>query len=131
MVRRILGVIVGIVLFGVGTSIVQLVGNALFPPAVPIDMRDPAAVAAMVDQVPLGAKLFVVLAYFIGALLGSWVGIRIAGWRAVAWWVLGAAWLGNVVNVMTIPHPLWMLIASFFTPLLGAWLAWRMSGRSD
>lgn len=127
MVRRILGVIVGIILFGVGTTIVQLIGNALFPPAVPIDMTDPAAVAAAVTAIPLGAKLFVVLAYFAGALLGGWVGIRVGQWRAIAWWVLGSAWIGNVLNIMAIPHPVWMIVASFVSPLIGALLALRLS----
>ncbi|HKO56878.1 MAG TPA: hypothetical protein VJ276_13470 [Thermoanaerobaculia bacterium] len=110
---RVLGGIVAGVLLAVGLIIVvELVGHAVYPPPPGTNIDDPAAVARLAAQRPLGALLFVILGWTLGAFCGSYVAGAI-GKRpapAVTPGVLVCA--AAVANMFQIPHPTWFWIVS-------------------
>lgn len=127
--RRIGGTLAGVILFGVVVTLVELITWKLFPLPPGIDPSDPAQMARVVDSIPVLGKIGVLKAYFLGALVGGWVALLIARWQPAVWIVVLLAWVGSAMNIMAIPHPLWMAIGSFVAPALGGWLAVWLDGR--
>ena len=119
MVRIVVGMALGIVAAFATIVLVELLGHMAYPLPDDLDLRNPEASGQGVAAIPLPAKLVVIFAWLAGALVGGAVAKRIcrrwwAAW-AIAALVAGAA----VVNVMMIPHPVWMQISAVLAPLLG------------
>lgn len=127
MLKLILGIVAGIVVAFATVFVVELVGHRLFPPPAGVDYNDPAQLAAMMERLPLGSKIAVVVAWFLGALVGGALANRIAG-RALAGWIVAVAIvLAAYVTMATIPHPGWMWIAGVLLPLAAGWIAQRLT----
>lgn len=126
MMRRALGVVVGVVVAMLTITLVEMIGHLLFPPPPGADMRDSAQVAQVVASISLPAKIWVTLAWFLGSLAGAFAGLAVARWDAVAWIVAAVVIAGAIWSYTMIPHPLWMQAAGVLLPLLAAWLALRL-----
>lgn len=129
MGRRIAGAVVGLVVAMLVITLAELLGHRLFPPPPGTDMRDPAAMAAIVDRLPFAAKAWVVLGWVAGTFAGGCAGLVVARWRPVAWIVAAGVLLGAVLNMTMIPHPVWMIAAGLLLPLVAAWAAVRVAAR--
>ena len=105
-------------------SVIELVAHAVYAPAVMPDVSTPAAMAAYVDSMPLGAFLFVLAAYVAGTVAGGLVGIAIAG-RHAMWFAClagGLILLASIANFILVPHPVWFVVATLIDVPLAAWL---------
>ena len=122
--RKVLGVLIGIAIGFICTFILESLGHVLFPAPLGADMSAPD----FLEQVPLGAKLFVVAAWFIGAGAGCYFGQRIGGWLWSGWIVVGISMLAGLSTLYMIPHPLWMQVSAFVAPILGGIVADRLPG---
>ena len=112
-------------------SLIQTVDHLIFPPPAGLDPKNPDDVAAIVAQAPFLAMLGVEISYAAGSFLGGATIGKIASHRAVALALgLGALLtVGNVVNLATIPHPLWMAILTTITFVPLTWLGARLTAR--
>src|SRR5262249_22209885 len=120
-----LGIAAGIIVAFVTVAIAESIGHQIYPLPESLDPRDAAQIAAIMDDIPLGAKLVVILAWFLGALVGGYVANRIAS-RALAGWIVAAAVvLAGIANMLAIPHPIWMWAAGVLLPLAAGWLSQR------
>lgn len=112
MGRRLLGVLAGLAVAMVTIVVVEMVGMQVYPLPEGVNPQDPASLAAAIPQMPLGAFLFVLLAWLLGASCGALVAGRVArehGRRAGL--TVGALVLvGALYNLYTIPHPVWFAI---------------------
>jgi hypothetical protein len=100
----------------------------VFPPPAGLDVTKAEDQARLMDLIPLGAKLGVVLAWFLGALAGAWAALRLSGW-ATAVWIIAAVMVAlSLMTTQMFPHPLWMVVAAVVLPLLAAWLVVRGKG---
>lgn len=125
MLKLVLGIVVGIVAAFATIFVAEMAGHSLFPPPAGVDYDDPAQLAAMMERLPLGGKVAVVVAWFLGALVGGAAANRIAG-RALAGWIVAVAIvLAAYVTMATIPHPGWMWTAGVLLPLAAGWIAQR------
>lgn len=122
-VRSILAVVVGMLVAFVIIALVQVVGMRVYPPPAGMDLTNPESIQAAMAQVPLGALLFVLLAYAAGSVAGGWVAARFAPHsRMMHAMIVGAILLGaGIMNMMAIPHPGWFWAAAIAIYLLGAW----------
>ncbi|MDQ3139603.1 MAG: hypothetical protein M3Q15_02620 [Pseudomonadota bacterium] len=125
MLRKIMGVVAGIVAAFATIWLVELIGHQIFPVAGNIDLGDRESLTAFMASLPVGALLFVVISWFAGALVGGVVAARITGERWAAWVVAGVIAFASIANVLMFPHPLWVKIGGFVAPLLGGWIAAR------
>lgn len=129
MLKSVLSILVGVFAALVVTMVVQGAGHAIYPPPPGIDLGDPAQIARVMDQIPLGAKVSVLLAWGLGSLLGGAVAARMAPRRPLTHALaVGAIQMaGGAVTLYQIPHPLWMTVVglALFLPaaVLGARLA--------
>jgi hypothetical protein len=125
MLRAILGTIAGVVIAFVVIMLLELGGQALFPPPPGLDPRNPDDVAAIIAQMPLGAFLYILACYVAGAAAGGAAGNLIARRRWPALVVGGLIALGSVANAFMIDQPLWVNAAAVVLPLVTGWLVSR------
>ena len=78
---------------------------------------------AYFETVPLGGKLSILVAWFIGALAGAWVANAIAGRSLAGWIVVLLVIAGGIVTMLMITHPAWMWAGEIGLPLIAGWLA--------
>lgn len=125
-VRSILGTIAGLVAAVVIVLVVESIGHLLFPPPPGTDLSNPETLAKIIDQLPFGALVFVMLAWIAGAFGGGAVAAAIArqSWPA---WIVGVLMLaGGLWSMIVIPHPMWMQAGLVPATLLPAWIAGQL-----
>ena len=129
MIRKILAVVAGVVVAFATVMLGELIAHQLFPINMP-KTTDNAALAAAMAAAPLGAKLSLVLIYFLAPLFGAWVAGRVS--RAASWpsWTVVALFLlATAANFFMLPHPLWLVVASVAAILVGGGLGVRLGAR--
>jgi len=124
--RALLGLLAGMMVAVAVIATIEALGHKIWPlPALPGSAKDPAAMATMMAQASLGALASVVLAWWLGAAAGAWIGYRFAGAphaRAVGLGVAGVIWLATAANLLLMPHPTWMMAAGLAGVPLAGWL---------
>lgn len=127
--KSVLAGIAGFVSGSIAMMLIETVGHRLYPLPPGTDPMDPASLAMVMPQMPIGAFLMVVLAWFVGPL----VGVAVAGTIAVATrrrlaQVLGVVYLcAGVFNLVMIPGPVWMWPAGLGALASGAFVGWRIA----
>ncbi|MEM7222356.1 MAG: hypothetical protein AAF495_05220 [Pseudomonadota bacterium] len=129
--RPVSGFLLGVIVAFSAVALVQRLGHLVFPPPAGLDTSDARAVAAALEQLPVGALLFLVA----GWALGSYAGAAVATWIARApsplpGLAVGAVVLGaTLLTLFNLPHPTWMMMAGALVPLPAAWLGARSIAR--
>lgn len=112
MIKRILAVLGGL-FFGVITiTIVEKLGNYLFPRTAGIKDNDMEALKQYVETAPLMALLFVILGYALGAFVAGFSSTKIAGdGKKTYAMICGIIFLLQGIYMMYIlPTPIWFWI---------------------
>ena len=131
MGRTLLGAVVGPV-FAVATVMLsEFAGHQVFPPPAGLDPMVTEDMAKIIQALPIGAMVFVVAAWVIGAFDGGFVAALIArnGHPRAAAVVPALMVMAGVVGmIVKMPgHPQWMAVVGLLLPipaaLAGAWLA--------
>lgn len=126
MVRGILASIAGVVIAGITVGLVESLGHMIFPPPEGLDLNNPDDLETLMTVIPLGAKIAVLVAWFVGALAG----ILAAGWigrGTIPGWVVAAFMLiASVVTTQMFPHPIWMIAGAVVLPIIAKLLADRL-----
>jgi hypothetical protein len=134
MLRSIGAVVAGVVFGGILVAIVEYIGVLLFPLPAGVDPTDSEALAAIADSIPVGAQLFVLLAWAVGALAGGWLAARLAPSQPLVHALIVGAVLMvlGIINLVSIPSPLWFWIVGLLLFLPAAYVGGRLaSGASS
>jgi hypothetical protein len=133
MIRTVAAVLAGLVAALVVITIVEAAGQRLFPPPAGLDPMTPEGMAAIVAQMSPAALLVVLLAYLCGGVAGGAVAARVARDDRIAEAIVVGTLLtvAAALNVMTIPHPMWMTAGSVAIQLPSAWLGARLVVRRE
>jgi hypothetical protein len=130
----VLAILVGAIAAGVLITAVEAVSSAIFPLPPGLDLHDHEAMRQHIDRLPIGAFLFVLAAWAIGTFGGAWVAARLANRaRLVHGLIVGALFLlAGVLNMLMIPHPVWMWVGGILVLAVGSYLGARLaaSGRA-
>ncbi len=129
--RRLLGVILGILAGGLVVYACERIGHTLYPPPEGMDLTKPEAVRALMELAPVGSLLFVVAGYLLGASAAGVVSVAV-GRSAAALWIVfpqSLLFLATAANLFMIPHPVWMSVASVLVYPLSFALVWWGAGR--
>ncbi len=121
MARNILGFVVGFLVAGTLIGGIQRIGHHVYPPPPEMNPNDPESIQSYMNQAPTGALLFVLMAWVLGTLAGTYAATRIAQTAprgaAIA---VGTMMLGmSVAMMLSIPVPSWFWACA----LLGVTLA--------
>ncbi len=139
MLRNLGAVLAGCVLGVIVILFVEMMGHAFYPP--PKEVREALrskdlevqkkAIEKYLPNAPVGAMLFVPLAWGVGTLAGGYLAGRVAnpGSQDVAWGVGGLMLLCAVIVLSAIPHPIWMQAGVLMFPL-GAYGGSCLSSRA-
>lgn len=130
-VRLLVGLLSGIVAAFVTVMLIETVGHAIYPTPQGLDMNDPAALAAYVEALPLGAKLFVLTAWLSGTADGVFVACLVARrrYRLCAAVIAVLLVLATAANLWLFPHPLWLAAAGLLGIPLVAYATARLCAR--
>ena len=109
MLTKIIAGLTGIVAALAVIALTQRLGHVVYPPPADLDVRDVEAFREYTAGMPIMALLFVLVAYYAGSLVGTFVAGWIAGFRTLiyAGVIGGLVLVGTVANLVEIPHPLW------------------------
>lgn len=138
-IRFALALPAGILVMAAFISLFENLGMRLFePPQSMLDAKalmqdgDPAArdaIAAAMHDMPLGALVTVVAAWTLGAALGVFAACRVAGANfvplSIAVAILSVAFVS--INLIVIPHPMWMNVAGVLLPPAAALCVGRLA----
>lgn len=127
--RKVLGVVAGVIVAMLTIMLVEFVGHGVYPPPPELDLTSADGMAAYIATVAPGAMLFVVVAWFLGALTGGWTALRLSDWTIATWIVAAVIACAGVYNATQIPAPLWMQISTVLAPALGGWAALHVPRR--
>lgn len=120
MLKNIGAVAVGVLAGALVIFVVEAIGHMIFPPPEGVNVKDPAALAAFMDKIPLGAKVAVIVSWFLGILAGGAAALYIARrWAPVAWVVAATLFAMAAISLFTIPHPWWMVAGAIVATLAG------------
>jgi hypothetical protein len=113
ILRSVLVVILGTVVAALLGAGVEALGHLVYPPPPGLDPSDPDSIRAVMANIPLGALLFVLLAWGIGTFVGAWLAARLAGRAPVVHGLLigGLLLAAGVATMLWIPHPAWFWVA--------------------
>ncbi|WP_353203230.1 hypothetical protein [Sphingomonas sp.] len=123
--KKVFGVIVGIIVAFLLVAASDGISSALFPLG-DVDTADPSVLAAYIAEMPIAAKLIVAAGWLIAPLAGAWLALRIADWLPGGWIVAVMFLAAGLLNQVALPHPLWMQVCAVVLPLLGGWVAARI-----
>lgn len=127
MGRRLVGVLLGIVVAMVTIVLMEMAGMWVYPLPTGVDPKDPASLAAAMSTMPVGAFLFVLLGWVLGAGAGGTVARAVARHegRGAALTVGGLVLVGALYNLWTIPHPVWFAVVAVIGIVAATYLVAR------
>jgi hypothetical protein len=110
-VRQLASVVMGLIVAWVITFGIEFVNNALYPLPPGTDYRDAVSMRAAMVSLPGAALVGILVGWFLAAVAGAWVAVRIArGARATAW-LLGLLLLVAAIRHMTVfQRPIWFWV---------------------
>lgn len=128
MLRKILGVIVGLVVGMCGMTVLHMLSMLIYPLPEGLDTSDYGAFGEYIATMPLGAFVLVWVAHGGGAFIAAATCTAIVGQRWwVGAWILGVLFtLAGISNLLMLAHPWWFAAvdALLYIPaaLLGCYL---------
>lgn len=130
MLKRLLGVILGLVAGAIIVALIEGLGHALWPPPAGTNLRDPEQLKALIPTLPIGALLSVVAAWALGSFGGGWMAATISRDARMALVVAFVLLCMGVITMIQIPHPLWMWVMGVALPLPAAWFGARLAPKA-
>ena len=122
MIHRLIGLAAGLAVALASIVFVEFVGNQFFPPPRGYDMSAGSALS-----LPVANLMWPVIGWFVGAMAGAWVAVRISGERWTGWAIAALVLAATIFNFAMITHPTWMLIVGPLAPIIGAWVGQMLS----
>jgi cytochrome c biogenesis protein CcdA len=130
MLRTIGGILLGVVAAFAAIWCVEMVGHIFYPIPSDVTLNDGARLRDFIRSMPVAAQLFVLAAWFLGALVGGLVAALVSRRRWTAWLIAGLVAIGGLINIFWIPHPELLQVGSVVGPLLGGLFASQLARRS-
>lgn len=122
-----IGVIVAIVL----VQSIEMLGHTIYPIPQDMDFSDSDQVREFMSTLPVGAILFIGIAWTVGAFGGTLVAAWIATARPLVYAIIvgGFVLAGAVTMLILLPHPWWFTISAPLGVVVGAYLGMSVATR--
>lgn len=124
MLRTAFAFLLGAVVMVATVAGLQMLGHWVWPQSA-IDAGDRAAFAAQMENVPLAAKLWLLVVYATAVEVGTIAAVLLQRprWRGLAM-ALGLLMMALIaLNFAMLPHPWWMVVIGLVLPLPVAMMA--------
>jgi hypothetical protein len=131
MTKSIVAIFSGVIIAVIVVFGVEWIGHSIFPVVDNADYSDPERLANIVMSLPIGALLFVPLAWFLGTFCGCVVAILIARDHALIMASIVGAFIltAAIATLMAIPHPLWLIIVGIGSIIISVIIAGEIGSR--
>lgn len=123
MARNLRSLVAGIVIAFATVWIVEMVGHFFYPLPSDLSLENRDQIGSYVQKMPIGAQIFVLAAWFLGALTGGITAMRLGGARWTLWLIGLLVVLGGVATIFWIPHPELLQIMAVVAPMVGVLIA--------
>lgn len=111
LVRLLAAVLMALIVAFAITFGIEFVNSQIFPLPEGTDSRDAVSMRAALATLPPQALIGVLIGWFIAAIAGAWVAVRIARGDRRPAWVLGLLLLvAAIANMTLFPHPVWFWV---------------------
>ena len=117
MIRTLAGLATGLAVAIITVMAVEGIGNQLYPPPAGYDLTSGSA-----ETLPFETLVWPVIGWFLGAMAGGWVAVRVSGEHWTAWAIAACVLAATILNLAMITHPVWMIVAGVIAPVLGGWV---------
>ena len=126
MGRTILAVLAGLLVMVFLVGLIESVGHNLYPVTVNLSLNSGEDAGRIMEAMPLGAKVFVIAAWAIGAFGGALVAALVSKLhkRGAALVIAIAMLAAAGYSLVLIPHPWWMAALGLLLPVPLALTAW-------
>jgi len=122
MLRPILGTLAGVFVGVIVVALIESFGHVIFPPPEGVNLKNPDELNAIMDTIPLGAKVSVLVAWGAGVFAGAVTALLIAKSETWPAWAVSAVLLaGGFYTMVTIPHPIWMIFGAVLVTFVGCY----------
>ncbi len=130
IIKDILAIMAGVFLGALTVMAIQMTGHHFYPLPDNIDPESVESITAHMTDVSIGAMLFVLLAWFLGAFTGVLLAIKAAPIRKkMAGGLVGfIQWLMAIQTLNMLPHPMWMTVAGVLAAPLATFIAFMLVG---
>lgn len=121
--------IAGLIAGGIATYIVEAFSAKYYPLPEGIDPGNIEAMKAHIASLPIGAYLFIILAWAMGSLAGGFVAGIIVKEKATLYALIVGAILMSfgLINLIMVPHPVWFWFAGMSVYLPFAWMGGKLA----
>lgn len=133
MGRKILAVLAGMITGGLIVMIFDELSHLIAPPPEGLDFTDKEAITEFMKTVPVSAFLVMLAGWLLSAFSGAFVASKIVplSWKSVSLLTGGILMLGAIMNMVMLPHPVWMMVIGILGYFPLAWLGGKLAGRND
>lgn len=130
--RIFFAVIGGIVAAIIVIFIAEAFSHMIYPPPKATDMENPEAVRQMIQNLPVGALIIIIIGWAIGSFAGGVVStLIIKNNKPFAALTTGTLlMLSGIINLMMFPHPLWMWIFGLAVNIPFAYLGFKFVSKN-
>ncbi len=131
MLRNIIAGIVGLIAAVALVALIESLGHIVYPPPADLDFSDPDVMRPYILTLPIGALLFVLLAWFIATFVGTMIACMIGNAKPMIYAIVigGLMLVATITNLIMIPHPLWFAVIAVIGIIASAWLALQLVPR--
>jgi hypothetical protein len=109
MIRKILGVVFGIIVAGLAVAGGEFILAAIWPMPIGGGMPDAVAMKTFMANVPLGMKIGLAVVYAVATFFGAAVASNAARGRWAGWVITTLMLMATVANFVMLPHPVWLV----------------------
>ena len=110
--KLVLAVFVGVFVGSLVVWATQMIENYMYPAPPNFNVEDKEALAQLIANAPIGAKLMIIFGYIAGSFVGGLLTQLIAQSRHLIPSIcVGLVLLiAGIINITSIPHPTWMAV---------------------
>jgi len=119
--KNILATIVGFIVASLTVYIIEsLIGHNLFPLPDGANAMDMEWLKHNMDKIPIGSKIFVVIAHFVGIIVGMFAAVKISKQSMIPSFIVGLLMLvATCFNIIMLPKELWFTISDGLLAIAG------------
>ena len=122
MIRTLGGIVAGMAAAITLMMITEAIGNQIAPAPARLEIED----IADTPPLPLMTMMFPIFGWFLGALVGGFLAIKISDKPWTAWAIAAVVLAATLLNFVLMAYPVWAMIVGLIMPVLGGWLAQRI-----
>ena len=129
MLKKIVGFIIGFIIALLVLVGIEELGHSIYPVPTSLDHKDSVAMEAYIKTLPPMAFVFILIAHFLSAFIGSTITNLISKTNGLLGLSVGSlVFIGAIINVIMLPfQPIWFVVLDLLFTFMGAWFAFKMA----